>query len=366
MRFVCTQENLLEGLARVVPLSGRNTQLPVLQHVLLETREGVLYLTCTDLEVGARAVVAGKAESEGSCTVTARQLLDFVQQLPSANPVTIENKKKRLAVTTKGFDAQFPVAPADDFPLLPSRPKARAATLDGRLFCQALEQTMFAAARDESRPEIHSVFVQGEEGGIRVVGTDSFRLAEYVVSLPQAVDFSFLLPVDSAGEVSRLFADSESLEILRAENYVVFQNERLYVSSRLVDGSYPDYRQIIPSSFAAEGAVRRDEFLRALKILSVFLPRDSRRIAVAVNPEKSVLQLRAEGSESGQGEVTLPFEGRGKALDALFNVTYLIDGATHGGGESVVLKFAGKSDPVMMSPSSENMQHLYLVMPIQA
>ena len=291
MRFVCTQENLLEGLARVAPLSGRNTQLPALQHALLEVKDGVLYLTCTDLEVGARVVVAGKAEREGSCTAVARQLLDFVQQLPSANPVVIELKKKRLQVTTKDFAAQFPIAAADDFPLLPSRPQAKAVELDGRMFCQALEQTMFAAARDESRPEIHSVFVSGEEDGIRVVGTDSFRLAEYVVPLPPAGDFSFLLPVAAAGEVSRLFADSEGVAILKEENYVVFQNEKLYVSSRLVDGAYPDYRQIIPTSFAAEGSVRRDDLLRALKILSVFLPRDSRRVTVEVNPEKDVQDL---------------------------------------------------------------------------
>jgi DNA polymerase III subunit beta len=368
MRFICTQENLLEGLTSVSSLAGRNSQLLALQHTLVEVKEGVLHLTCTDLEVGARVIVRGKAEADGSCTVVARQLLDYVQQLPTSHPLILEKNKKRLLLTTEGFAAQFPVGEADDFPILPTLPQQKAATLDGRLLSTALTHSIFAAARDEARPEIHSVLMNGEESGIRLAATDSFRLAEHIIPLASDTqNFSFLLPVAAAQEVSRLFSASEAIDLLRGENYIVFQNEGLYLSSRLIDGAYPDYQQIIPTSFVAEGLVRREDFLRALKTLSVFLPRDSRRVMLAVNPEKEVLVLRAEGSESGQGEVTLDFSGRGKKLDILFNINYLIDGTTHGSSDELTLKFGGKGEPVMMVPLTEGaVRQLYIVMPIQA
>lgn len=366
MRFICTQDNLLGGVVAVSPLAGRNSQLPILQHVLIEVRDGVMYLTCTDLEVGARVVVTGKAETDGSCTVVARQLLDYVQQLPTTNPITIEVKKKKLSITTKGFSAQFSISEADDFPLLPTSPQTQAETLEGRLFCRALSQTIFAAARDEARPEIHSIFVKGKKGEVRVAATDSFRLAEYVISLDGGGSFSFLLPVATAQEVSRLFGDQDNIDVVTKENLVVFKSEGMYVSSRLVDGNYPDYQQIIPKSFSAQGTVRRDEFLRALKILSVLLPRDSRRVEVSVNPDRDRLELRAEGGEVGSGNVTLRFEGKGSDLKTLFNVHYLLDGVVHNSGEVIDLSFGGESDPVVLRPNKDTVDQLYIVMPIQA
>lgn len=364
MRFICTQDNLLTGLTRVTPLAGRNPQLPILQHLLMEVRDGVLYMTGTDLEVGARVVVAGKAEDEGSCTVLARQLLGYIQQLPADNPLTVEVVKKRLVVTTRGFTAQFLTSEAEEFPLLPTLPKRRAVLLDGRLFCQALARVVFAAAHDESRPEIHGIYVAADGGELRVAATDSFRLAEQV--LPLKASFLFLLPVAAAQEVSRLFAHTEALDLWREENYVVFQGEGMYLTSRLVDGQYPNYQQIIPGTFAARGEVGREDLLRGLKILSVFLPRESRRVSLKVRPGRETLELTVEGGEAGGGDVELAFTGSGSDLDVLFNVHYLTDGVAHLTGERVQLLFGGTHDPLVVRPGAGAERYVYIVMPIQA
>lgn len=366
MRFICTQDNLLEGLAHVSPLAGRNHQLPILQHLLVEVRDGVLYLTGTDLEVGARVIVSGKAEEDGSCTVLARQLYGYVQQLPADNPLTVEVKKKQLAVTTRGFTAQFLTGEADDFPLLPAVPKQRTAQLDGRLFCQALSRVVFAAAHDESRPEIHSIYVGAGEAELRLAATDSFRLAEQILPLRLREPILFLLPVTAAHEVSRLFADTETVVLLKEENYVVFQSESVYVTSRLIDGSYPNYQQIIPTSFAAQGVVSREELLRGLKILSVFLPRESRRVAMRVRPSGGALELTVEGSDAGHGAVEIAFDGSGADLTALFNVHYMIEGVAHMAGEKVKLGFGGATEPLVFRPGQGGERYLYIVMPIQA
>ncbi|MFH1354243.1 MAG: DNA polymerase III subunit beta [bacterium] len=366
MKFTCTQENLLKGLTVVSPLAGRNVQLPILQYVLLEVRDGVLHLTCTDLEVGAHVSVGGKAEKNGNCAALARQLLEYVQQLPVTEPINIERKKNKLTITTKGFSSVFPISETDDFPLLPTPPNKEGIIMDGRLFCQGISNTVFAAARDEARPEIYSVFIQGNKGEVRLAATDSFRLAERVVPVDNEKKFSFLLPVTAAQEVSRLFGASERLELLIQDNYVVWRGEEMYLSSRLIDGSYPDYQQIIPTSFVTKGVVKREELARALKILSVFLSRESRRVSLLVQPGKEKLTAQVEGGEAGQGKVALTFEGEGEDIKVLFNVQYLLDGIQHIGGEQCELELGGESDPVVMRPVKSSLQQIYLVMPIQA
>jgi DNA polymerase-3 subunit beta len=160
------------------------------------------------------------------------------------------------------------------------------------------------------------------------------------------------------------FHRTESLELLATDTYAVWRGDGIYLSSRLVDGTYPDYRQIIPSSFECQGEITRADLVRALKILSVFLSRDSRRIALQVKPQRGSLEVRVEGSEAGQGEVSVEFEGTGAEVQAFFNITYLLDGAAHGRSEKISFGFGGGSSPVVLRPAGDT-RSLYMVMPIQ-
>ena len=367
MRFIVTQNNILDGVSRVSALAGRNPQLPILQNILMEVREGVLHLTCTDLEVGAHVLVAGKAEKNGSCAVSARQLLEYIQQLPSSDPIIFDNKKEGLKVSTKKFNARFPVTAVDDFPLLPIPEDKKRIVLDGRLFCQGISNTLFSAARDETRPELHSVFINGEDGGVRVAATDSFRLSEQIVPLAGVKNkFSFMLPVSAAQEIVRLFSSTDEIGLLVEQNYASFQSENCDLSTRLIDGTYPNYQQIIPENFSTSGAVGCDEILRALKILSVFLPKESRRVSVAIIPDKEIISLKAEGGESGSSEVEVGFEGKGEEVSLLFNVQYLLEGFQHMAGKNCEVLLGSESDPLLIRPHNSSVQQLCVVMPIQA
>jgi len=337
-----------------------------LQNVLLEVRDGVLHLTCTDLEVGAHIVVAGKAEREGSCAVPARQLLEYVQQLPPASPVRLEQKKGGLIVSTQGFNAKFPTVSVDDFPLLPVPQKKRKVALDGRLFCQGLSNTLFAAARDETRPEIHSVFVSSKGGELGVAATDSFRLSEQLMKIEGGVDFSFMLPVSATQEVIRLFGGVEELGLLIEQNYVAFQADSCDLSTRLIDGNYPNYRQIIPKKFSTNGVVDCEELLRALKVLAVFIPKESRRVVMKIKPDKDLIRLEVEGGETGSGQVDVVIEGKGKEVDVLFNIQYLLEGFQHIASKKCELSLGGESDPLVLRPHDSTVQQLYVVMPIQS
>ncbi|MEK7500238.1 MAG: DNA polymerase III subunit beta, partial [Patescibacteria group bacterium] len=205
MKFTCTQENLLRGVSQAAPIAGRNSQLPILQNILLRVDNNVLSLTTTDLEIGVISSIGGKMDQEGSCVIPARRFMDYIQQLPKTSPVVLEEKEGRLFVTAKGFTAQFLSGDPDEYPLLPEGATEGVVKVPGAIFCSAVSQTVFSAAREETRPEIRSVSIVVKDGGIHVAATDSFRLAEYTAVLQSSIDFSLLLPLASAQEVVRLF-----------------------------------------------------------------------------------------------------------------------------------------------------------------
>ncbi|MEX1112259.1 MAG: DNA polymerase III subunit beta [Candidatus Andersenbacteria bacterium] len=365
MKFTCTQGNLLRGLSSVAPIAGRGSQLPVLKYVLIQGKGGTLHLTATDLEVGVHTTVGGKLEGEGSYIVPARGLLEYVQQLPKGNPIVIDATESGVVVKTEGFRAKFLSGESEEFPLLPEGNEDEALELPAGLFCDALSRVAFAAAREETRPEIRSVFIKGEGKRIFVAATDSFRLAEEILEVGEVEDFSFLLPLTAAQEVIRLFADQESIKVSPHDNHVLFYGDGIELSSRLVDGKYPDYQQIIPSAHTTAITVSRDELSRALKTLTVFLPRDSRRVELEVAPVAGKIVAQVAGSEAGQGDVVLAIEGEGKDVQVLVNINYLLEGVQHIGSADCEIQFSGSMDPVVFKPK-EGAQYLYIVMPIQS
>lgn len=366
MKFICTKDNLLTGLTRVTPVSGRNTQLPILHNVLLQLRDGVLHLTCTDLEIGIHTIVPGKVVEEGACSVAARKFLEYIQHLPTTEPIEVVLKKNTLHVKTTGFEAQFPTTAADDFPLLPQVSSTLEIKLKAEQFCQALTRTLFAAARDDTRPEIHSVFIVGSEQQIRAAATDSFRLTEEIIAVEELPSsFSFLLPLGTAQEVVRLFSGLAEITLLPHDNHIAFHGDGVELSSRLIDGSYPDYQQIIPTTFKTSGTLDREALTRALKTLLVFLPRDSRRVQLKIQPAVSQIQLSVAGSGAGAGSVVLDFEGEGEELEVLFNIQYLLEGVQYLPTTTCEVQFVGNADPAVFRPTDANLKYQYVVMPIQ-
>ncbi len=366
MKFTCTQENLLRGVSQAAPIAGRNSQLPILQNILLRTQHNTLSFVTTDLEIGITSVVGGKMEQEGSCVIPAKRFMEYIQQLPKNNPVTLEKKENRVFVSSKGFKAQFLSVDPEEYPLLPEGASESDVSVSGAIFCSAISQTVFSAAKEETRPEIRSVFIVWKDGGIHVAATDSFRLAEFTAVLPSPVDFSLLLPLSTAQEVIRLFHDREELTISLHDNYVSFESGDIHVTSRLVDGEYPKYEDIIPVSHTTHIQMDKDQFLRALKTLSVFLPKESRRVSLEIRPSKGELVARVAGGEMGQGEVVLNMEGDGEDVDVLMNIQYLMEGISHFSGTVCEGYFLGSFDPVVFRRQGKSDAYVYVVMPIQA
>ncbi|MEX0649574.1 MAG: DNA polymerase III subunit beta [Candidatus Andersenbacteria bacterium] len=365
MKFTCTQENLLRGLSRVSPIAGRGSQLPVLQHVLLQGKGGALHLTATDLEVGVHTVVGGKLDGEGAFAVPARGLLEYVQQLPRNNPVVISAEGGGVVVKTEGFRARFSSSDAEEFPLLPQGSEDDSFELPADVLCNALTRVVFAAAREETRPEIRSVFIKSDGGRVYIAATDSFRLAEEIITVDNLEEFSFLLPLPAAQELARLFTDQKVIKVSPHDNHVLFYGDDIELSSRLVDGRYPDYQQIIPTTHTSSVTVAKDELVRALKTLTIFLPRDSRRVELEVAPKTGKIVAQVVGSEAGQGDVVLSVDGDGEDVQVLVNINYILEGVQHFSSADCEIQFLGAVDPIVFRPKGGD-QYLYIVMPIQS
>ncbi|MEK7556904.1 MAG: DNA polymerase III subunit beta, partial [Patescibacteria group bacterium] len=300
------------------------------------------------------------------CVIPGRQFFEYVHHLPGENPIELKQTGKTVLVRTRGFRATFRIAEAEDFPLLPAVGNETGVSIDARLLCQGVGDVVFAAAREEARPEIHSVYMAAEAGELRLAATDSFRLAERVVPVGgMSGKFSLLLPLPTAQEVVRLFATQASVQFVPQETLIMFRGEGVELSSRLLDATYPDYQQIIPQSSQTRVAVDREKLTRALKTLVVFLPRDSRRLKLHVRPDQGQLNLGVVGGEAGEGEVTLEAEIQGEAQELLLNVQYLLEGAQHVTSEKVEMACSGPEAPVVFRLLGGS-GYVYVVMPIQA
>jgi len=210
------------------------------------------------------------------------------------------------------------------------------------------------------------VFVRGVGTKVIAAATDSYRLAEeQVLVAGMPAEWQLLLPLTTAHEIVRLFSAAEQVTITPRASHVVITADSIELTSRLVDGTYPNYQHIIPQAFSATGSVERDELLRALKTLLVFLPRDSRRVAVHVGPRQGMLTIKTGGGNAGAGDVRVPYQGSGPELDLLFNIQYLIEGLQHVPTERVQLKFVGADSPAVLTPVGSASSYTYVVMPIQ-
>lgn len=366
MKFTCTQENLLRGVSNTAPIAGKNSQLPILQHILLRVEQNTLILTTTDLEVGVRTIIGGKMDAEGSCVLPAKRFFEYVQQLPSGNPITLERKGDLVHVSTKGFRAQFSSSDPEEYPLLPEAGGDQLVTLSGDDLCGGLSRVLFSAAREETRPEIRSVFLVWREKKLRIAATDSFRLAEYVVESDFQGDVSAILPLSSAQEVTRLFTGQSQVRVAIHDNYISFSADGVELTSRIVDGEYPRYEDIIPTTHTSEVRVGRSELSRALKTVSVFLPKESRRVSVVIKFDEQELVTKVAGGELGEGEVKLPISGEGEDISVLVNIQYIIDGISHITSSECVLFFSGQYDPLVFRQQDKGSVYTYVVMPIQA
>jgi len=365
MNITCTKENLLEGLTRVSHVAGKNTTLPILSNVLVKTEGGGITLITTNLETGMRATVRGKVEGKGEITVPAGILTEYVSLLPNG-VVKLETEGDVLNVQMKSRTTKVKGMSADEFPVLPEVEKGVEVAVDGALLKQAIAQVGFAVAGDTARPEISGVYMHFSGDTCTLVATDSYRLSERVVPLTETLkeDTSIIVPVRTLQELTRVLQD-DAVKIITSESQIRFMMREVEIVSRLIEGRYPDYQQIIPTESSTTIEIGVEEFLQAVRSVSIFCKSGINDVSLTVQAEKNQLVVQATNTQIGESTAVLNVKRvSGTDLTIVFNYRYLMDGLQAFGEPAVQLKLLDQGNPGILAPK-EGDYFLYLLMPIK-
>ncbi|MFW6136395.1 MAG: DNA polymerase III subunit beta [Chloroflexota bacterium] len=374
MKVSCLQENLAEGLGIVGRAVSPRSTLPVLGNVLVATDGGRLKLSATDLEVGINCWIGAKVEEEGATTVPARTFIDLVNALPPGQvnlelivrTQTLNLRAARSEANIKGIDAQeFPIVavPGEEAEGIPIEP---------RILRSAIEQVAFAAATDESRPILTGVLAQFENERLTLAAADGFRLSVRTVRLPDAVSdpFSIIIPAQALTELRRVSGEQEDpvlIHVTPERNQVIFQLTDVVLVSQLIDGNFPDYRQIIPREKTTHTVLDTASFLKACKMAQIFA-RDAANISrVKVEPgselEPGRVRVSATSAETGEDVSEIDASVEGEGVEIAFNVNYLIEVLSVTDAAQVSLDTTTSSSPGVIRPVGED-GFTHVIMPM--
>jgi len=385
MKFSCTQENLNQGLTIVSHIANKNINLPILGNVLVKSEDKVLKFMTTNLEIAVSCAVRGKVEEPGEFTVPSRLFSDYIALLPK-DRVDIAQDGNAIAVSCGSFQTRLNGIPSSEFPLIPSVEKKRRFLVDMMVFRKAVGQVLFAVAPNESRPEISGVLFKliPGSGGAKLVlaATDSYRLAEKTVAaqLPEpaaagAEPWSVIVPARTVAEIVRILgvlkdslAGNDQIEIGVGDSQIVFTYDNVEVISRIIEGRYPDYHQLVPERFETEVIIAKEDLQRAVKAASLFSRTGLNDVHINFSPDGRV-RLKAGNSQAGEHSAELIGKVQGKENEVTVNFKYLLDGVGNIETESIGLQMVDKVSPCLVRPVKDEKLNLndfmYIVMPIR-
>ena len=373
MKVSCLQENLAKGLSIVGRAVSPRSTLPVLGNILLATDAGRLKLSATNLEIGINCWIGAKVEEDGATTVPARTFIDLVNALPPeqvdmelvVSTQTLNLRAGRSEANIKGIDAQ-------EFPVVPVPEGEGGIPIEPDVLRTAIEQVAFAAATDESRPILTGVLGKFEETQLTLAAADGFRLSVRTVPLPHSIPdpFSIIIPSRALTELGRISGEQKEpivITVTPTRNQVLFQLTDIVLVSQLIDGNFPDYRQIIPGDHTTHTVVDNAAFLKACKTALIFA-RDAAHITrLHVKPGSELgpgrVIVSATSAETGDDVSELDASIEGEEIEVAFNVKYLIDVLSVTGTPQVVLDTTTSSSPGVIRPVGD-VDFTHVIMPM--
>ncbi|MCX6722087.1 MAG: DNA polymerase III subunit beta [Candidatus Staskawiczbacteria bacterium] len=373
MKVEILKENLKSGLSVVEKIVGKNLSLPILDNVLLNTEDNFLSLSATDLETAIKIWILTKIIKKGKVVVPAKFLSSFVSLLPNEK-ILLEEKKQGLSVECKNFRNQIQGFNPEEFPLIPEFKNLEYLEVDNRKFCQGLAQIADIASPSQSRPEISGIYFIFTKNLVKIVATDSFRLAEKNITLEEPVkkDITFILPQKPAREIINTLGEKEGkIKIYFSSNQTMFEfpmkeaaHPQVQITSRLIEGEYPNYEEIIPKKFKTHVIVKRDEFLNQIKAASLFSGKIN-EIKIKVNPQNKEIEISAQDPDIGESQSIVSAKIEGEVIEASFNHKFLIDGLLNIKSSEVIFDLSKEEGPCVLKPVGDA-SYIYVVMPIKS
>lgn len=365
MKLSCLQENLSKGLNVVSRLVATKGTLEILSHILLSTEKGRLKLSATNLEIGINYKVGAKIDSDGAITVPARLFSELISQLPEGK-IDLELKEDTLYIKTGTFKSQIKGLSAEEFPLIPKIKEKNLAVLSAGELKEAINMVSFSAAADETRPVLAGIYMNLGKGKLTLAATDSYRLAEKTLSLKEkSTDVrEAIVPARSLAEFSRILDDPEKeVKIYLDDSQVMLETEDLDFTSRLVEGKFPDYKQIIPTDFETQAIFTKKEFASIIKVVSIFSRESAGSVTLELK-QKGFVEAISAGSQYGDSDASCEAEVTGKDSEVILNSKYLLDVLGNLAEGRIVLESSGRLTACVLRKEDDK-SYVYVVMPLR-
>jgi len=374
MNFTMLTKELKKGIGLCEKITGKNLTLPILDNLLIEALPNFLKISSTDLEVGIQWWGLCKTEKEGKIAVPARFLNQLISSLPD-DKINIKEKGNSLAIESKNLKTQLKGFSADDFPIIPSFLKEIYIEIDGKKLKDGLTSVVDIASPSQIRPEISGVYFTFTKDSVKLVATDSFRLAEKTIHLKAGFknlfnrEINFILPQKTVKELVNILSDEEkNIRIYLSESQVLFEtflpnseHPEINLISRQIEGEYPSYQEIIPKASKTKAILNKEEFAKQIKTAGLF---GGRTNEVVLKVDAKEIEIKSQDSEIGESESVVPAKIDGDTLKASFNWKFIVDGLSNMKSSEILFEFQGGDGPAVIRPVGDA-SYLYVIMPIK-
>lgn len=370
MKIIILKDNLKSGLLIIEKAITENSNLPVLKNFLLKTSDTKLKISATNLEIGINKFINAKINEPGGLTIPFLTFNNIISNIDS-DRINLESDKNNLIIKTDNYQARIQCINEEEFPLIPKiENQDNILTINSTILKNSILEIINAAHFSEIRPEISGVLLDFQVTVLKIAATDSFRLAEKTLFDNQFKTkinkgFKLIIPFKTIQEVIRIFPENQEMTICIDPNQILFKSEDQELISRLIDGQYPDYEQIIPKNIETELVVNREKLFNAVKLVSSFSGRVN-DIKMRLKDGSKALEIYSASQYLGENNYLIPVKSKGDEFKEItFNWRYLLDGLKVIKSENIFLGVNGDAKPALIKAPEET-NYFYILMPIKA
>ncbi len=375
MKLLILQEKLKQGLNIIERISSKSLTLPILNNILISAEKNFLNLAATDLEIGINWWVLTKIEKEGKITIPSRLFSNFINLLPNKK-INLELKNNNLFIECENYKTQIKGLSAEEFPIIPKINNGETISIEAPSFCKSLNQIADIAVPSTARPEISGIYFLFQKNIITIAATDSFRLGEKKIFLknnsPLEKEYSLILPQKTAKELVNIFGEKQGeVKMYFSPNQVMFEypmeetdHAQVQVISRLIEGEYPNYQEIIPKKYTTQLVLNKDEFLNQVKTASLFSGKIN-EVKIKINPKDNKIDIFSQSPDVGQYQSSVFGKIKGEPVEISFNHRFLLDGILSIKTQEIIFEMNKESGPGVLKAVGDD-TYIYVVMPIKA
>jgi DNA polymerase-3 subunit beta len=363
MKLECSVEKIKNAISQVERITGKNLTLPVLSSILLIASKGLLKLRSTNLSLGVEIEIPAKIEKEGILAISGSILNAVFLNISQNENIQIEEQNGNLLIKTKKSPIKLKSQPHEDFPTIPMV-NGNSFEIESSKLIDGIKSVYYSSSVSDIKPEISSVFLYTNEDSLVFVSTDSFRLAEKKIKTKELEEISgILIPYKNIGEILKVFGEFKGVvKVCFNKNQISFSANNIYLTSRIIDGIFPDYRQIIPKDFSTEVVLLKQDLLNALKLSNIFSDKFN-QVNLKISPKEKVFELSSANNDIGENKTYLDAVIKGDVVELGFNYKYFLDCFQSINTDSVSIKLSGASRPIVVSAVSDP-SFIYLIMPM--